>query len=44
LREISAKWFETIPELTVMTRGPIPALAELKGTNPFYEENVHVAE
>ena len=27
LREISAKRFETIPELTVVTRGPIPALA-----------------
>jgi hypothetical protein len=27
LREISAKWFETIPEVTVVTRGPIPALA-----------------
>jgi hypothetical protein len=26
LREISAKRFETIPELTVVTRGPIPAL------------------
>ena len=25
LRGISAKWFETIPELTVVTRGPIPA-------------------
>jgi Putative mono-oxygenase ydhR len=27
LREISAKRFETIPELTVVTRGPIPATA-----------------
>ena len=27
LREISAKRFETIPELTVVTRGPVPALA-----------------
>jgi hypothetical protein len=27
LREISAKWFETIPEVTVVTRGPIPAPA-----------------
>lgn len=27
LREISAKQFETIPEVTVVTRGPIPALA-----------------
>jgi hypothetical protein len=27
LREISAKRFETIPEVTVVTRGPIPALA-----------------
>jgi hypothetical protein len=27
LREISAKWFEAIPELTVVTRGPIPAPA-----------------
>jgi hypothetical protein len=27
LREISAKRFETIPKLTVVTRGPIPALA-----------------
>jgi Putative mono-oxygenase ydhR len=44
LREISAKWFETIPELTVVTRGPIPELTELKGTNQFYEENVHVAQ
>ena len=44
LREISAKWFETIPELTVVTRGPIPVPAELKGTNQFYEENVHVAQ
>jgi hypothetical protein len=35
LREISAKSFETIPELTVVTRGPIPALAELKVTNQF---------
>jgi hypothetical protein len=26
LREISAKRFETIPELTVVTRGPIPTL------------------
>jgi hypothetical protein len=44
LREISAKWFETIPEITVVTRGPIPALTELKGTNQFYEENMHVAQ
>ena len=28
LREISAKCFETIPELTVVTRGPIPGLAK----------------
>jgi hypothetical protein len=27
LREISAKRFETIPDVTVVTRGPIPALA-----------------
>ena len=27
LREISAKRFEAIPELTVVTRGPIPATA-----------------
>ena len=27
LREISAKCFDTIPEVTVVTRGPIPALA-----------------
>ena len=27
-REISAQRFETIPELTVVTRGPIPAQAE----------------
>jgi hypothetical protein len=27
LREISAQRFETIPELTAVTRGPIPALA-----------------
>jgi hypothetical protein len=27
LREISAKWYETMPEVTVVTRGPIPALA-----------------
>jgi hypothetical protein len=27
LREIGAKWFEAIPELTVVTRGPIPAPA-----------------
>jgi hypothetical protein len=27
LHEISAKWFEAIPELTLITRGPIPALA-----------------
>jgi hypothetical protein len=26
LRQISAKQFETIPELTIITRGPIPAL------------------
>jgi Putative mono-oxygenase ydhR len=26
LREISAKRFDTIPELTAVTRGPIPAL------------------
>ena len=26
LREISAKWFHTMPELTAITRGPIPAL------------------
>ena len=26
LREISAKRFETIPELTAVTRGPLPAL------------------
>jgi hypothetical protein len=26
-QEISAKWFEAIPELTVVTRGPIPAPA-----------------
>ena len=44
LREISAKRFETIPELTVVTRGPIPVPAELKGTNQIYEENVHVAQ
>ena len=44
LREISGKCFETIPELTIVTRGPIPGLAELKGTNQFYEENVHVAQ
>jgi hypothetical protein len=27
LREISAKIFETIPDITAVTRGPIPALA-----------------
>jgi hypothetical protein len=27
LSEISAKWFEAIPELTVVTRGPISAQA-----------------
>ena len=27
LRELSAKRFDTIPELTAVTRGPIPALA-----------------
>jgi hypothetical protein len=27
MREISAKWFEAIPELTVVTRGPISAPA-----------------
>src|SRR5215469_12704498 len=27
LREISLKCFETIPEVTAVTRGPIPALA-----------------
>jgi len=27
LREISAKRFETIPELTVVTRGPVPVMA-----------------
>ena len=27
LREISTKWFEAIPELTVVTRGPISAQA-----------------
>ena len=26
LREISAKRFETIPEVTAVTRGPVPAL------------------
>jgi putative monooxygenase ydhR len=26
LREISARRFETMPELTVVTRGPVPAL------------------
>ena len=44
LREISAKCFETIPELTIVTRGPIPGLAELKGTNQLYKENKHVAQ
>ncbi len=44
LREISAKYFETMPELTVVTRGPIPALAELKGTDQFHKENMHVAQ
>jgi hypothetical protein len=27
LREVSAKRFETIPELTIVTRGPVPAVA-----------------
>ena len=27
LREISAKIFETIPDITAVTRGPVPALA-----------------
>jgi hypothetical protein len=44
LREISAKCFETIPELTVVTRGPIPRLAELNGTNRLYKETMHVAQ
>lgn len=26
LHEISAKWFETLPEVTAITRGPVPAL------------------
>jgi len=26
LREITAKRYETVPELTVVTRGPVPAL------------------
>jgi Putative mono-oxygenase ydhR len=29
LREISAKRFATIPELTIVTRGPVPALATI---------------
>ena len=29
LREINAKRFETMPELTVVTRGPVPALATI---------------
>ncbi len=29
LCEISAKRFETIPELTVVTRGPVPALSTI---------------
>jgi Putative mono-oxygenase ydhR len=29
LGEISAKRFATIPELTVLTRGPVPALAAI---------------
>ena len=28
LREIGAKWFETIPEVTVVTRGGVPAQDE----------------
>ena len=28
LRDISAKRYETVPELTVVTRGPVPELAK----------------